>query len=98
MKIKLPILNNHKCQGIYDAKGWFPIHYCWIPHIILGLLSIKIPILVPIFVMYQISQMIMKKKVWDDLIDIVEFYIGKKYLIIILCSLFSFCISRRKWF
>ncbi len=77
---KLPILNNHKCKGIYGMKI-LPLHYCWISHIILGLLSIKIPILIPIFIMYQISQMIIKKEAWDDFIDLIEFYIGKNIYI-----------------
>lgn len=93
LKLKLPIFNNHKCEGIYNAKGWFPVHYCWIPHLIFGLLSIKYPIIVPIFISYQVSQMIMKKAYWDDFIDIIEFYIGKKYLVIILCSIFSICLK-----
>jgi len=95
--LKLPILNNHKCEGIYNAKGWFPIHYCWIPHLILGLLSLRYPIIGPIFVLYQLSQMLMKKEVWDDFIDIVEFYLGKKYLIVILCSIFSICMTAFKY-
>lgn len=77
--MKLPILNDHKCKGIYDGNFKLcPNHFCWISHIILGLLSIKFEIIEPLFIIYQISQMIMKRKYWDDLIDIIEFYIGKK--------------------
>ncbi len=86
-KLKIPILNDHKSQGLYDFK-WFPPHYAWISHLILGLLSIKYPVLVPIFICYQISQMVIKRELWNDFIDIVEFYIGKKLLIIILLYLF----------
>lgn len=79
--IKLPIVNNHKCKGLYDKKwGFCPQHYCWIPHIILGILSIKLPLIIPIFITYQISQMIQKMKIWDDFIDILEFYIGIKLM------------------
>ena len=95
-KLKLPILNNHKCEGIYNSKGWFPIHYCWIPHLILGLLSIRYVIIIPIFVLYQVSQMITKREYWDDIVDLIEFYIGYKYLIIILCSVFSVCLTSFK--
>lgn len=83
--VKLPILNNHKCEGIYGLKwGFCPRHYCWIPHIILGILSIKIPLILPVFITYQLSQIITKREVWDDFIDIVEFYIGRIYFSILI--------------
>lgn len=75
--MKLPILNKHKCEGIYDSKiPLCPNHYCWIPHIILGMLSILFPKIVLIFLVYQISQMIKKGEMWDDIVDIMEFNIG----------------------
>jgi hypothetical protein len=82
--IKLPIFNDHKCKGLYDDDSFCPEHYCWIPHILLGGLSIYMPILTIFFVMYQISQMIIKRELWDDLIDIIEFFIGRIYFIYLL--------------
>lgn len=79
-KIKLPILNNHTSKGLYNFQ-WLPEHYAWISHLILGLLSIKYPMILPMFVIYQVSQMVMKKEYWDDVVDLLEFYIGRLYLI-----------------
>lgn len=95
-KLKLPIFNNHKCEGIYNAKGWLPIHYCWMPHLIFGLLSIRYVIIIPIFILYQVSQMVIKREYWDDMIDLIEFYIGRTYLIVILCSVFSLFLNTFK--
>lgn len=76
--MKLPVLNNHKTKGIFDIKfNYLPEHYAWITHVILGILSIYYPILMQLFIGYQITQMIMKRKLWDDFIDIVEFFIGR---------------------
>lgn len=78
--VKLPILNKHTSNGLYNFQ-WLPEHYAWISHLIFGLLSIKYPIISPIFVIYQVSQMIIKKELWDDVVDLLEFYIGRIYLI-----------------
>ena len=75
-KLKLPILNNHTSKGLYNMD-WLPEHYAWISHLILGLLSIKYKIITPIFVLYQVSQIVGKGEYWDDVIDILEFYLGR---------------------
>ena len=76
--MKLPIFNNHRCEGIYDKNFKLcPSHYCWVSHILLGILSIKFDILVVLFVLYQLTQILQKKRMWDDIVDIIEFFIGR---------------------
>ena len=78
--MKLPILNNHKCEGIYKMK-LFGKHYCWIPHVILGMLSLIFPFITYFFIGYQVSQMISKRgEIWEDFIDIVEFFAGRVFV------------------
>ena len=74
--IKLPIFNNHKCNGLYECIKILPEHYSWISHLLIGFLSCIFPLLTYLFIVYQVSQMVIKIKFWDDFVDIVEFYIG----------------------
>jgi hypothetical protein len=82
--IKIPFFNNHICEGIYGLKQVIP-HYCWIPHAIFGILSIWFPIIILFFVVYQISQIFIKKghHIWDEIVDLIEFFIAR-YSVLLL--------------
>ena len=83
--MKLPVLNNHCCEGLYDIKLFFcPRHYCWISHILFGILSLKFAVIMPLFILYQLSQIIKKGEIWEDFIDIIEFMIGRYYIGLII--------------
>lgn len=75
---KLPIFNNHTCEGMYGLQI-FPEHHAYISHLILGVVSILYPSLVYLFVLYQLMQITMKREFWDDTVDIIEFYIGRLF-------------------
>jgi hypothetical protein len=74
--MKLPVFNNHTCKGIFNTDCGLPEHFCWIPHIILGMLQHRYKWIMYPFVLYQIIQVVCKGELWDDIIDITEFYIG----------------------
>ena len=78
MKLKFPVFNDHKAEGFYGLRI-LPEHHACIPHLVLGALSIVYPLLVQFFVMYQLSQIAYKGEIWDDTVDIMEFYIGRLF-------------------
>ena len=85
--MKNPIFNNHKCRGFYHFD-FLPIHYCSISHLIIGLLSLKFKFLIPLFLIYQISQMVykyinQKGKPSDDIVDIIEFFIARSIFLVV---------------
>ena len=74
--MKLPIFNNHTVKGLFGSDFGIPPHYAWISHVIQGILYHKYPIILPVFITYQCIQIIMKREIWEDFVDMVEFYIG----------------------
>ena len=83
--MKFPIFNEHTSTGPYDWNI-VPEHKAWQAHVLIGMLAFFQPWIIIIFLMYQFSQFVTKfidKKNefnFDDIVDIVEFFIGYGFM------------------